>query len=128
VETITGARLGRSLWAGLAVVSLATVDSGRAQSADRERRELSVSARRFTFTPARLEVRQNDLVKITLQSADIPHSFTIDAYRIAKRVAGGQTLIFEFRADKPGTFPFYCSLDLEDGCKKMRGELIVRPR
>ena len=39
--------------------------------------------------PPRLEVDQNDLVKITLTSADIAHSFTVDGYRIAKRVGPG---------------------------------------
>ena len=49
-------------------------------------------------------------MKITLHSEDIAHSLTIDGYRIAKRVGGGQTVTFEFRADQPGTFPIYCNL------------------
>jgi heme/copper-type cytochrome/quinol oxidase subunit 2 len=53
---------------------------------------------------------------------------TIDAYRIAKRVGPGQPVTFEFRADRPGTFPYYCNLQIEDGCRQMRGELVVRPR
>ena len=44
-------------------------------------------------------------MKITLTTDDIPHSFTIDGYRIAKRVNPGQTVVFEFRADEPGRFP-----------------------
>ena len=35
---------------------------------------------------------------------------------------------FEFRADKTGAFPFYCNLLTEDGCRQMRGELVVKPR
>jgi heme/copper-type cytochrome/quinol oxidase subunit 2 len=73
-------------------------------------------------------VRQDDLVKITLRTEDIAHSFTIDGYRIAKRVSPGQTVVFEFRADQPGRFPFYCNLTIDDGCKAMRGELIVRAK
>ena len=71
---------------------------------------------------------QDDVVKIDLQTSDIAHSFTVDNYRIAKRVAPGQPVSFEFRADKAGTFPFYCNLQTEDGCRQMRGELVVRPR
>ena len=56
---------------------------------------------------------QNDLVRVTLHSGDIPHSFTIDGYRIAKRVGAGQTVSFEFRADQAGTFPIYCNLRQE---------------
>ena len=65
---------------------------------------------------------------IELRSADIAHSLTIEAYRIAKRVGPGQSVSFEFRAERPGTFPFLCDLKAEDGCRKMRGELIVRAR
>jgi heme/copper-type cytochrome/quinol oxidase subunit 2 len=87
-----------------------------------------VTASRYKFDPPRIEVVQNDLVKIELRTADIPHSFTIDAYRIAKRVGPGQPVVFEFRADRTGTFSFYCNLRAEDGCRQMRGELVVSPR
>ena len=91
-------------------------------------RAFTIAARKYAFAPDRIEVDQDDLVKITLQSDDIAHSFTIDAYRIARRVGPGQTTVFEFRADKPGIFPFYCNLATDDGCRKMRGELVVRAR
>ena len=91
-------------------------------------RTFTIAARKYAFAPDRIEVDQDDLVKITLQSDDIAHSFTIDAYRIARRVGPGQTTVFEFRADKPGVFPFYCNLAADDGCRKMRGELVVRAR
>lgn len=91
-------------------------------------RAFVVVARKYTFEPARLEVQQDDVVKVTFRADDIPHSFTIDAYRIAKRAGAGQTVTFEFRADRPGTFPFYCDLRADDGCRKMRGALVVRPR
>ena len=92
------------------------------------RREFTISARKYAFSPARLEVTQDDLVKITLQSEDIAHSFTVDAYRIAKRAQPGQPVVFEFRADRPGTFPFYCNLAIDDGCRQMRGELVIRAK
>jgi heme/copper-type cytochrome/quinol oxidase subunit 2 len=92
------------------------------------RREFQVSARKHAFTPNTIEVQQDDLVKITLRAEDIAHSFTIDDYRIAKRAGAGQTVTFEFRADRAGEFPFYCNLMIDDGCRNMRGRLIVRPR
>jgi heme/copper-type cytochrome/quinol oxidase subunit 2 len=92
------------------------------------RREFTIVAKRYAFEPAVIEVHQDDLVKITLRSADIPHSFTLDRYRIAKRVGAGGSTTFEFRAHEAGTFVFYCNLKLEDGCRDMRGRLIVTPR
>jgi len=60
-------------------------------------------------------------VRITLSSDDIPHSFTIDKYRIAKRVEPGRPVVFEFRADQAGRFPIYCNLSLDEKCREMRG-------
>ena len=91
-------------------------------------RSFSVVASRYTFAPLRLEVFQDDVVRIEFSTSDIAHSMPIDDYRVAKRVGPGQTITFEFRAERPGTFPFYCDLKAEDGCREMRGELIVRPR
>jgi len=88
----------------------------------------TVSARRYSFDPPRIEVNLDDLVKIELRTEDIAHSLTIDAYRIAKRVGPGQPVTFEFRADHAGTFPYYCNLQIDDGCRQMRGELVVKPR
>jgi heme/copper-type cytochrome/quinol oxidase subunit 2 len=91
-------------------------------------RPFSITARRYKFEPARIEVVQDDVVRIELRADDIAHSWTVDDYRIAKRVNPGQPVTFEFRADKAGTFPFYCNLQTEDGCRQMHGELIVKPR
>jgi heme/copper-type cytochrome/quinol oxidase subunit 2 len=91
-------------------------------------RTFSVTARKYRFSPARIEVTQDDLVKIELRTEDIPHSWTVDEYRIAKRVSPDQPVTLEFRADQPGTFRFYCNLTIDEGCKDMQGELVVLPR
>lgn len=98
------------------------------QEPSQNRREFTIVAKDHAFTPNKLDVSQDDLVKITLRSDDRPASFAIDAYRIVKRVAGGTTVTFEFRADQAGTFTFYCNLTTDPGCKDMRGTLVVRPR
>jgi heme/copper-type cytochrome/quinol oxidase subunit 2 len=95
---------------------------------DPAEKHFEISARKYAFSPARLEVRQDDLVRVTLTTQDIPHSFTIDTYRISKRVGSGQSVVFEFRADQPGRFPIYCNLTVDPGCREMRGELVVSPR
>jgi cytochrome c oxidase subunit II len=90
------------------------------------KREFTVDAKKYAFSPARLEVDEGDLVRITLIAGDIPHSFTIDDYRIAKRGNPGKPVSFEFLADHAGTFKFYCNLMIDDGCRKMAGELVVK--
>ena len=110
----------------LAVAGVATygwVTKARAQS---NVREVSVSADKFAYAPATIEVEKNDLVKVTFSSVDMAHSFTVDSYRIAKRAGAGQSVVFEFRADQAGRFPIYCTLSQDDRCRQMKGELVVR--
>jgi heme/copper-type cytochrome/quinol oxidase subunit 2 len=88
----------------------------------------NVRAHKYAFDPPHIEVFQGDLVRVTLRAEDIAHSFTVDAYRISKRAGAGETVTFEFRAETPGRFPFYCDLRTDDGCRQMKGELVVRAR
>ena len=113
-----------------AVLLLALVAAGAVGAQDQgpTTRTFAVAAHRYTFNPPTIEVNQDDLVRITLNADDIAHSLTIDAYRIAKRANPSQPDTFEFRADQAGTFPYYCNLQLDDGCRRMRGELVVKPR
>jgi cytochrome c oxidase subunit II len=90
------------------------------------RRQFTMTARKFEFEPEIIDVRRNDIVRLTITSADIDHSFTIDAYRIQKRIPAGGSVTVEFRADEVGRFPFYCSMRIDPGCAEMTGELIVR--
>lgn len=98
------------------------------------KRDFEVTAKKHRFVISATEaqeirVTQDDLVKITLSSADIPHSFTLPDYRIQKRVEPGRDVTFEFRAEKPGRFEFHCSLT-NDNCREhgMAGTLIVVAR
>ena len=112
---------GGLLLAGPAMGRLVAQDSPN-------RREFTIVAKDFHYSPTRIEVTQDDLVKLTLRSEDIAHTFTIDEYRIIKRVPAGGSTTFEFRADRAGTFAFYCNLTSEAGHQMMRGELFVRGR
>jgi heme/copper-type cytochrome/quinol oxidase subunit 2 len=120
--------LGATLVTGRLAGPLLGGSTAYAQDQAPTRRDFHVTARKYAYAPPRLEVSQDDLVKITLHSDDIPHTFTVDAYRIDKRVGAGQTVTVEFRADQVGTFPIYCKLRQDDKCREMRGELVVRPR
>jgi len=127
---------GACLVAGPAVVRLfaqpssSANASGLADAQDQapNRREFSVTAKDFRFSPNRLEVTQDDLIKLTVHSEDVAYSVTIDEYRLSKRVPAGGTMTLEFRADRPGTFAFYSNLTNDSRHNSTRGELIVRAR
>ena len=92
------------------------------------RREFTLTARNYNFSPNRVEAAQDDLIKLTVQSEDVAYGFTIDEYRLSKRVPAGGSTIIEFRADRSGTFSFYSNLSNDARHSQMRGQLIVRPR
>jgi heme/copper-type cytochrome/quinol oxidase subunit 2 len=112
----------------LAVAIVASAGALWARGAGRGQvREITISGDQYAFSPARIEVQKDDLVQIKFTAKDIAHSFTVDVpYRISKRAGAGQSVIFEFRADEAGRFPFYCNLTQDDRCKQMKGELVVR--
>ncbi len=98
----------------------------RGQERAPRRREFTITASDYAFTPDRIEVAHEDVVKIALVGKDQPHAFAIDEYRILKRVLPDSTTTFEFRADRPGTFSYYCSISADPGCRAMRGTFVVR--
>ena len=92
------------------------------------RREFTLVAKDFRFSPARIEVTQDDLVKLTVESGDVAYGFAIDQYKIARRVPPGGKTVIEFRADQAGTWPYYSHMTSDARHAKMRGELVVRRR
>ena len=85
-------------------------------------------AKDFRFSPDRIEVTQDDLVKLTITSEDVAYSFAIDEYRIVRRVPANASTTFEFRADRAGAFRFYSNLTSEPGHRQMQGQLVVRAK
>jgi len=100
------------------------------------RREFSVSAHKYAYKiegsdKPEIRVTQGDLVSITFSSEDIPHSFTIDEYRIMKRAEQGKPVSFDFVADKlspPGGFRIRCTLTADSRCRELAAVLIVEPK
>jgi heme/copper-type cytochrome/quinol oxidase subunit 2 len=113
---------GAFLLAGPAVVRLFAQDQAP------NRREFTLTAKDYRFTPPRIEVIQDDLVKVTVQSEDVAYSLTIDEYRLSKRIPAGGSTTLEFRADRVGTFKFYSNLTSDPRHSQMQGELIVKAR
>jgi heme/copper-type cytochrome/quinol oxidase subunit 2 len=119
---------GSFLLAGPAATRLRAADAAAGQEQPPSRREFDLTAADYRFSPDRLEVKQDELVKVTIRSADVAYSLTIDEYRVSKRVPAGGVVTFEFRADRPGTFKFYSNLTSDARHKSMNGDFVVRAR
>jgi nitrous oxide reductase len=120
--------LGAALHARSQSASARPVSSPAAQDQAPNRREFTITAREYRFSPDRIEVGQDDLVKLVVQSQDVAYSLTINQYRVARRIPAGGSTIVEFRADQPGTFEFYSDMKNDARHGEMKGQLVVRPR
>jgi cytochrome c oxidase subunit 2 len=100
-----------------------------ALAAEAAPRTIEVTASRFQFDPATIEVQEGEHVALLIHSADGKHGFEIKGY--GKKVLvpkGGATVRVELVADKPGSFEFVCSEYCGSGHKKMKGMLTVAPK
>ena len=80
------------------------------------------------FTLTEIVVHKGDTVTIhfinTAAEKDDRHTLTMQApYEMNHDLAGGESTTFSFKADKIGTFTYYCTYDLPS----MVGQLVVLP-
>jgi nitrous-oxide reductase len=90
-----------------------------------------MTARRSTFTPDVIRVREGEKVAIHLTSVetarDITHGFAIPGYNIQASLDPGEVLTLEFVADRTGSFAFYCTEFCSALHLEMQGWLLVEP-
>ena len=89
-------------------------------------KEFKITAKRCSFEPSVIEVNKGDKVRLTVESLDVPHGFSILEYGINERLDPGKEMKIEFTADKQGTFTFFCSVFCGSGHTGMKGKIIVR--
>lgn len=119
----------------VAVVGMALLCGGDVTSARQDPatasapRVIEVTARRFQFVPATIEVVEGERVRLVLQSADGVHGLQMKKMRINKLIPrGGETVAVEFVAPAPGRYEMLCSEECGDGHDTMAGTLVVTAR
>jgi heme/copper-type cytochrome/quinol oxidase subunit 2 len=124
----------RFLRLGVPLATLVLALTLAAGAGAQSKKDFAVVAHKYGYqvngSGGEIHVNQDDLVRVTFSTDDIPHSFTLEdeTYRIMRRAEPGKPVMFEFRADKAGRFPFKCTLTADPGCKEMAGVLVVDPR
>ena len=74
-------------------------------------KEFTIEAKKFEFSVKEIRVKKGDFVRINLKSVDGFHDLVVDAFNAAtKQINTGDSSFVEFKADKTGTFEFYCSV------------------
>ena len=74
-------------------------------------KEFTIEAKKFEFSVKEIRVKKGDFVRINLKSVDGFHDWVVDAFNAAtKQINTGGSSSVDFKADKTGTFEFYCSV------------------
>ncbi len=74
-------------------------------------KEFTVTGQNFSFSPAVINVKKGDVVKITFKNGDGFHDFRIDEFKVSThQIKTGEEETVTFIADKTGIFQYYCSV------------------
>jgi nitrous-oxide reductase len=91
-----------------------------------------MTAVRSHFTPEHVDVNEGDTViwRITNieTTQDATHGFCIGGYNINLSIEPGEFDEIRFVADKPGTYPYYCTEFCSALHLEMMGYLQIKPK
>jgi len=87
--------------------------------------EIDMIAKKWSFDPAVVTVKQGDQVKLNINSVDVSHGFRLSEFGVSEFLSPGSSVSVEFTADKKGEFTFFCTVPCGSGHGSMRGKLVV---
>jgi len=94
--------------------------------------EVYATLMRSHFTPGEISVNEGDTVRIHLTNIEATenatHTFTVPAYNIQATLDPGEVVNVEFKADRVGSFAFYCAQFCSALHMEMYGWLLVAPK
>ena len=88
---------------------------------------IQVTAKKFEFSPAVIELRVGVPVVLEVTSLDRKHGFALPDFKIDEQVEAGGVTRIRFVPDRPGSFVFHCSVFCGSGHEDMGGTIVVKP-
>jgi heme/copper-type cytochrome/quinol oxidase subunit 2 len=93
-----------------------------------EPRKITVTSKKYEFSPAKIELKVGEAVEITFESEDTTHGFVCKELGLEKvTFKKGEPTIVKFTPTKEGTFEFKCAKFCGMGHGGMKGEFVVAP-
>ena len=88
---------------------------------------IHVTAKKFEFSPAVIELKVGVAVVLEVASLDRKHGFALPDFKIDEQVEAGGVTRIRFVPDRPGTYAFHCSVFCGSGHEDMGGTIVVKP-
>lgn len=90
-------------------------------------REIRMTAKKYEFTPATIQVKQGERVRLLITALDTTHGIGIKKFGVETDLEKGKQTVVEFVASEAGTFQFKCTNWCGFSHGSMRGTLVVEP-
>ena len=116
--TKLGVALGGLLLAGIAAAAAIA-------AAAPDEKVIAVSAMKFEFLPATINLKKGEPVILELSSLDRTHGFKVPALGLRADVLADTTVRVRIVPDKVGRFVFACDNFCGDGHEDMEGVIVV---
>jgi len=88
---------------------------------------IQVTAERFKFTPAVIQLKVGEPVVLELTSLDRKHGFQVPDLKIDETIEPGKVTRIRIVPDKPATYDLHCSVFCGSGHEEMAGQIVVSP-
>jgi cytochrome c oxidase subunit 2 len=92
-----------------------------------QERIIQVTAEKFKFTPAVIELKLGEPVVLELTTLDRKHGFQVSDLNIDESIEPGKVTRVRISPAKAGTFLFHCDVFCGSGHEEMAGEIVVKP-
>jgi cytochrome c oxidase subunit 2 len=94
---------------------------------DAAERVVQITAKKFDFTPAAIELKVGVPVVLELRALDRKHGFAAPDLKIDAQIEPGEVVRLRIVPDKAGTFEFHCSVFCGGGHEEMSGQIVIVP-
>jgi heme/copper-type cytochrome/quinol oxidase subunit 2 len=90
-------------------------------------KEIAIKAKKYDFTPNKIDIPVNTSVRFAITAEDHDHGFEIEGVKDScVKIPKGETKTVDYRADKTGTFKFKCCDLCGIGHGGMKGQFTVK--
>ena len=113
----------------LAVVTSTTAGAAATASQAQEPtvKEIAISAKKYEFTPNKIELSVGTVVKFVVTATDNDHGFEIEGVKDScVEIKKGETKTITYTAAKAGSFTFKCCHFCGLGHGRMKGTITVK--
>jgi cytochrome c oxidase subunit II len=101
--------------------------SASAAAAGQPERVIQITAKRFEFQPATIELKVGVPVVLEIRALDRKHGLASPELHIDTVVVPGKPTRVRIVPDQAGTFSFHCSVFCGSGHEDMTGQIVVTP-